>query len=134
MLKITLKNGKEYTALDSTAVYPSGNPNARSRMEIHLPEDAMPVDTLAAIFADEEATSEIRMTRTVDEDNPEKGQKAGDIIYDTLYKQYCIVTSVGKKRITNTNFSSGQVSDAMHLVVELEQRTYIEQQLAALGL
>ena len=134
MLKITLKNGKEYTALDSTAVYPSGNPNTRSRMEIHLPEDTMSVDTFATIFADEEATSEIRMTRTVDEDNPEKDQKAGDIIYDTLYKQYCIVTSVGKKRITNTNFSSGQVSDAMHLVVELEQRTYIEQQLAALGL
>ena len=104
MLKITLKNGKEYTALDSTAVYPSGNPSTRSRMEIHLPEDAMPVDTFAAIFADENATSEIRMTRTVDEDNPEKDQKAGDIIYDTLYKQYCIVTSVGKKRITNTNF------------------------------
>ena len=118
MLKITLKNGKEYTALDSTAVYPSGNPSTRSRMEIHLPENAMPVDTFAAIFADENATSEIRMTR----------------IYDTLYKQYCIVASVGKKRITNTNFSSGQVSDAMHLVVELEQRTYIEQQLAALGL
>ena len=134
MLKITFKNGKEYTALDSKAVYPIGNQNARSRMEIHFPEDAMPVDTFAAIFADENATSEIRMTRTVDEDNPEKGQKAGDIIYDTLYKQYCIVTSVGKKRITNTNFSSGQVSDAMHLVVELEQRTYIEQQLAALGL
>ena len=134
MLKITLKNGKEYAALDSTAVYPSGNPSTRSRMEIHLPEDTMSVDTLAAIFADEEATSEIRMTRTVDEDNPEKGQKAGNVIYDTLYKQYCLVTSVGKKRITNTNFSSGQVSDAMHLVVELEQRTYIEQQLAALGL
>lgn len=134
MLKITLKNGKEYAALDSTAVYPSGNPNTQSRMEIHLPEDTMSVDTLAAIFADEEATSEIRMTRTVDEDNPEKGQKAGNVIYDTLYKQYCLVTSVGKKRITNTNFSSGQVSDAMHLVVELEQRTYIEQQLAALGL
>ena len=64
MLKITLKNGKEYAALDSTAVYPSGNPNTRSRMEIHLPEDTMSVDTLAAIFADEEATSEIRMTRT----------------------------------------------------------------------
>ena len=65
MLKITLKNGKEYTALDSTAVYPSGNPSTRSRMEIHLPEDAMPVDMFAAIFADENATSEIRMTRTV---------------------------------------------------------------------
>ena len=134
MLKITLKNGKEYTALDSTAVYPSDNPIIRSRLEIHLPEYTMPVYTFAAIFADEDATSEIRMTRTVDEDNPEKDQKAGDIIYDTLYKQYCIVASVGKKRITNTNFSSGQVSEAMHLVVELEQRTYIEQQLAALGL
>lgn len=134
MLKVTLKNGNEYELLEDTTVCPSGSPNARSRMEIHMGEDAMPVDTFAAIFADENATSEIRMTRTVDEDNPEKGQKAGDIIYDTLYKQYCIVTSVGKKRITNTNFSSGQVSDAMHLVVELEQRTYIEQQLAALGL
>ena len=30
MLKITLKNGKEYTALDSTAVYPSGNPSTES--------------------------------------------------------------------------------------------------------
>ena len=35
MLKITLKNGKEYTALDSTAVYPSGNPNARLSL-IHI--------------------------------------------------------------------------------------------------
>lgn len=75
MLKITLKNGKEYTALDSTAVYPSDNPNIRSRMEIHLPEYTMPVDTFAAIFADEDATSEIRMTRTVDEDNPEKTRR-----------------------------------------------------------
>lgn len=122
MLKITLKNGKEYAALDSTAVYPSGNPNTRSRMEIHLPEDTMSVDTFATIFADEEATSEIRMTRTVDEDNPEKGQKAGDVIYDTLYKQYCLVASVGKKRIANTNFSNGQVSEAMHLVIVCPSR------------
>ena len=41
MLKITLKNGKEYGALDGTAIYPSGSPNARSRMEIHMAEDAM---------------------------------------------------------------------------------------------
>ena len=41
MLKITLKNGKRYDALDGTAIYPSGSPNARSRMEIHMSEDAM---------------------------------------------------------------------------------------------
>ena len=41
MLKVTLKNGNEYELLEDTTVYPSGSPNARSRMEIHMGEDAM---------------------------------------------------------------------------------------------
>ena len=41
MLKVTLKNGNEYELLEDTTVYPSGSPNARSRMEIHMSEDAM---------------------------------------------------------------------------------------------
>ena len=40
MLKVTLKNGNEYELLEDTTVYPSGSPNARSRMEIHMGEDA----------------------------------------------------------------------------------------------
>ena len=36
MLKVTLKNGNEYELLEDTTVYPSGSPNARSRMEIHM--------------------------------------------------------------------------------------------------
>ena len=40
MVKVTLKNGKEHDALNETVVYPSGNPNIRSRMEIHMAEDA----------------------------------------------------------------------------------------------
>ena len=87
MLKITLKNGKEYTALDSTAVYPSGNPSTLSRM-----------------------------------------------VFDTVYQHYCLVASIGKKRVSKTDIATGQVVEEMHLVAELEQRTYIEQQLAALGL
>ena len=56
------------------------------------------------------------------------------MIYDTLYQHYCLVASIGKKRVSKTDIATGQVVEEMHLVVELEQRTYIEQQLAALGL
>lgn len=124
MLKITLKNGKEYTALDSTAVYPSGNPSTRSRMEIHLPEDAMPVDTFAAIFADENATSEIRVTKTREDKTVE---------YDNMYYHYCIASSIGKKIISSVSNSTGEVTEKMCLSVVLEQRTYIEQKLYELG-
>mgnify|MGYP001373008190 FL=1 len=134
MLKVTLKNGNEYELLEDTTVYPSGSPNARSRMEIHMTEDAMTAAEFEAAFMDETATEEIRMTRIADEDDPAKGIKKGDIIYDTLYQHYCLVASIGKKRVSKTDIATGQVVEEMHLVAELEQRTYIEQQLAALGL
>ena len=134
MLKVTLKNGNEYELLEDTTVYPSGSPNARSRMEIHMAEDAMTAAEFEAAFMDETVTEEIRLTRIADEDDPAKGVKKGDMIYDTLYQHYCLVASIGKKRVSKTAIATGQVVEEMHLVVELEQRTYIEQQLAALGL
>ena len=134
MLKVTLKNGNEYELLEDTTVYPSGSPNARSRMEIHMGEDAMTAVEFEAAFMDETATEEIRLTRIADEDDLAKGVKKGDMIYDTLYQHYCLVASIGKKRASKTDIATGQVVEEMHLVAELEQRTYIEQQLAALGL
>lgn len=134
MLKVTLKNGNEYELLEDTTVYPSGSPNARSRMEIHMGEDAMTAAEFEAAFMDETATEEIRLTRIADEDDPAKGVKKGNMIYDTLYQHYCLVASIGKKRVSKTDIATGQVVEEMHLVAELEQRTYIEQQLAALGL
>ena len=62
-----------------------------------------------------------------DEDNTK-------IVFDTVYQHYCLVASIGKKRVSKTDIATGQVVEEMHLVAELEQRTYIEQQLAALGL
>ena len=56
------------------------------------------------------------------------------IVFDTVYQHYCLVASIGKKRVSKTDIATGQVVEEMHLVAELEQRTYIEQQLAALGL
>ena len=134
MLKVTLKNGNEYELLEDTTVYPSGSPNARSRMEIHMVEDAMTAaefeaafSTCVAAFMDEAATAKIRLTKTTDEDNTK-------IVFDTVYQHYCLVASIGKKRVSKTDIATGQVVEEMHLVAELEQRTYIEQQLAALGL
>ena len=127
MLKILLKNGKEYEVLDSTVVYSSNNPNSRSSMEIHMAEDAMTAAEFEAAFMDEAATAKIRLTKTTDEDNTK-------IVFDTVYQHYCLVASIGKKRVSKTDIATGQVVEEMHLVAELEQRTYIEQQLAALGL
>ena len=89
MVKVTLKNGKEHDALNETVVYPSGNPNIRSRMEIHMAEDAMTAAEFEAAFMDEAATAEIRLTKTTDEDDPK-------IVFDTVYQHYCLVASIGK--------------------------------------
>lgn len=126
-LYITLENGEEYEALENTAVYPSNSPSIRSRMEIHMDGDAMTTAEFEAAFMDEDATAKIRLTKTTDEDDPK-------IVFDTVYQHYCLVASIGKKRVSKTDIATGQVVEEMHLVAELEQRTYIEQQLAALGL
>ena len=65
MIKITLKNGKEYEVLDSTLVYPSGMSSVRNKMEIHLDESSMTLTELEKIFTDEKATDEIRVTKTI---------------------------------------------------------------------
>ena len=110
--------------MEDTTVYPSGSPNARSRMEIHMGEDAMTTAEFEAAFMDEAATAKIRLTKTTDEDNTK-------IVFDTVYQHYCLVASIGKKRVSKTDIATGQVVEEMHLVAELEQRTCIEQQLAA---
>ncbi|MBN3014164.1 hypothetical protein, partial [Ruthenibacterium lactatiformans] len=106
MLKVTLKNGNEYELLEDTTVYPSGSPNARSRMEIHMSEDAMTAAEFEAAFMDEAATAEIRLTKTTDEDDPK-------IVFDTVYQHYCLVASIGKKRVSKTDIATGQVVEEM---------------------
>ncbi len=58
----------------------------------------------------------------------------GTVDYMTVTLMHDNVASIGKKRVSKTDIATGQVVEEMHLVAELEQRTYIEQQLAALGL
>lgn len=124
MIKITLKNGKEYEVLDSTLVYPSGMSSVRNKMEIHLDESSMTLAELEKIFTDEKATDEIRVTKTREDETVE---------YDNMYYHYCIASSIGKKIISSVSNSTGEVTEKMCLSVVLEQRTYIEQKLYELG-
>lgn len=124
MIKITLKNGKEYEVLDSTLVYPSGMSSVRNKMEIHLDESFMTLTELEKIFTDEKATDEIRVTKTREDKTVE---------YDNMYYHYCIASSIGKKIISSVSNSTGEVTEKMCLSVVLEQRTYIEQKLYELG-
>ena len=118
-LKIKLKNGNEYEVLQQTVVYPSGSPALRSRMEIHMAADAMGLEDFAALFGDAQ-TSELHLINT------ETGS-------DVTYKNYSLVASVGKQRVDETDYTTGTSTSSLQLVVVLEQLTYIEQQLAALG-
>lgn len=121
MLTITLTNDKRYEVLSDTAVYPALNAASRGRMEIHMSEDTMTMEDLEKIFSDEALTAEIVLER---DDEPGA--------FRTLYKNFIVVSSLGKKRITKTDYTTAQTTEEVHLVVELEQLTYLEQQLAAL--
>lgn len=119
MLKIKLKNEKEYDVLPNTVIYPSYNSTARSRFEIHMSADAMTVEELEVLLNESDA-AEIHLINT---DNGS----------DVTYFDYVILSSVGKKLISYSNPSTNEVTHTLELVAELEQLTYIEKQLKALN-
>lgn len=121
MIKIKLADNSEIEVLANTAVYPSMSASNRSRMEIHLAENAMALDDFETLFSNEAKTASIHLINT------ENGS-------DVTYSNYSIVASIGKKSVATVNYQTGATASEMHLVAELEQLTYIEQQLKALGI
>ena len=69
MVKIKLSNGTEYEVLPVTAVYPSYSSNSRSRMEIHMPLDAMTDAEFIALFSDKDLTKKISIINTETDSN-----------------------------------------------------------------
>ena len=120
MLKIILADKTEVGVLSNTAIYPSMSVSNRSKMEIHLTETAMTLDAFEALFSDATKTVSMHLVDT------ESGS-------DITYSNYSIVASIGKKSVVTVNYQTGATATEMHLVVELEQLTYIEQQLKALN-
>ena len=94
-----------------------------------MAEDAMPLEAFEALVSDPQKTSALRLIETgLGEDGTEV------TVRDTLYSAYTLVASLGKQRVDKLDYTSGQPAGETHLVAVLEQLTYIEQQLAALGI
>ncbi len=131
MLKLTLADKSEYEVLpQNTAVYPSFSTNARNRMEIHMREDLMTLEQLDALFSDKKKTDTITLTEIDESVEP------NEVKYSRIYSKYNYVTAIGKEIVTIPNFTDASTPSVTetHLVVKLEQLTYTEQQLEALGI
>ena len=130
MLKIVLADKSEYEVLqNSTAIYPSYSNNQRNRMELHMRNDLMSLSQLEAIFTDKTKTDSIVLVDDRPDDIP-------PVHNETVYNKYNYVASLGKETVVATaisDVSSPPVSE-IHIVVKLEQLTYIEQQLESLGI
>lgn len=121
MLKIKFADGTEKEVLENTTLYPTYHASMRNRMEIHMDGEAMTLSGFEMLMKDPGKTSEMHLIHT------ENGSDMG-------YMDYTIPLSIGKKRISVTDLSTGAVREEMHLVAELEQLTHIEKQLDALGI
>lgn len=126
MLKITLENGSAYEVLHETACYPSMSTTARSYLEIHMSADAMTLDEFYTLMTDSEATKKITL-QNIDAENPEKE-------YTNVYADFTYPLSIGKQCVTKVAYATGEPVEEVHLVATLEQLTFVERQLAALGL
>ena len=126
MLKITLETGSAYEVLSYTACYPSMSTTTRSYLEVHMSEDAMTLDEFYALMTDSEATKKITL-QNIDAEKPEKE-------YTNIYADFTYPRSIGKQCVTKVNYATGEPVEEVHLVATLEQLTFVERQLAALGL
>ena len=113
MVKIKLSNGTEYEVLPVTAVYPSYSSNSRSRMEIHMPLDAMTDAEFIALFSDKDLTKKISIINTETDSN-------------ITYEGYNEPFSIGVSRYDTTVVATGEPVEEYHLVANLEQLTYQE--------
>lgn len=125
MLKIKFANNQEQEILPSTTVYPSGSSAVRSRMELHMAADAMTFEAFETLMSDTAKTATLHIIETDAND---------EVLRDIAYTAYTIPAQIGKQRVDVTDYATGAITSEMHLVVVLEQLTYIEQQLKALGI
>lgn len=147
MLKLQFADGAAYPVLGSTAVYPSGSSTVRSRMEVHMAANAMTLEAFEALLSDAAKTQTLRLVKTT-EAEPETAAAAGEaaeageagadaeeaVLFDMAYTGYTLLARVGKERTETADPATGAVTCALRLAATLEQPTFIERQLARLGL
>lgn len=118
---IKLSNNIEYPVISTgdncTRAVPSGNANVRSKMYVYMADDAMTLTEFAALFTEE---------------NLETVTLKGDG-FETIFSNYTVVQSVGRELVTEVDTSTGETVSEYRLLAKLEQLTYTEQKLKALG-
>ena len=65
--------------------------------------------------------------QNIDAEDPKKE-------YTNIYADFTYPRSIGKQCVTKVNYATGEPVEEVHLVATLEQLTFVERQLAALGL
>ena len=123
-LKIYMVGG-EYNALDDTIAYPSDSAQLRSRMEIHMAENEMSLDSFVKLMSNEEKTKTIRVVKRNNDNIVE---------YDNTYTYYIVPREIGKKMVDVVDHETGAARSEHHLVAVLEQLTYTEQKLYEMGI
>ena len=86
----------------------------------------MPMELFYALMTDAEATKKI-VIQNIDVRQPEKE-------YTNIYTDFTYPRSIGKQCVTKVNYATGEPVEEVHLVAVMEQLTYTERKLAALGL
>lgn len=128
---VTFADGTVRDILDSTTVYPSGDPNQRSYMTLHMAESSMTLDSFEALVNTESKTK--RMTfHTVLEITDDEGNVTEHETSE-VFSNFIHVASVSKEDYTEIDTTTGQAVTVKHLIARLEQLTYIEQKLHELG-
>ena len=121
MLTLTLKDGTHFAYVEALETEEWYNGASRRTLTVTALPDAAKLDELAAKLTEENLAA-IRMTC----DEPPA---------DNLYEGYVLVLSLGLQQVqTQPETPESPAVYEPRLVVKLGRRTYIEQQLARLGL
>ena len=123
MLKIKFANNTEAECLVPLETEEFYNGHSRRTLTIQCPVDAESLDVLNALLSDEANTASITI-----EDDAESGTVA-------VYVGYVLMLKLAVEPVqTAPETSETPAAYENRIIVKLGKRTYIEQQLAALGL
>lgn len=122
MLVAKFENGTSLPYLQAQETEEKWNGSTRRMLTLTCTSDAMPVDALNILMSDTAQTNEITL------ENTEEGVQ-------NVYSGYVLKLEVGVKRtLTQAETPETAARYADRLVCRLGRRTYIEEQLARLGL
>ena len=111
---------KEFELANRDIVFPSYNYMARSKMKLEF----------ASELGEQEFMNLVDTTR----DWSRRITLASESGEEQVLEHYVVLTSRGMREVSNASHIDGSVTKEMRYFIELEQLTFIEQQLMALGI